>query len=740
MKVFVAVFMLLFPTLVEAVDQVAQKIDAAIEFANAGRGDLALQQFQRLLQTALTPIEKASVLYNSAVIFASSDRFWEGLLALNQIDDDMFSKVLAASPLKAVQIAYNGALCSVNFAKSQMQKFAASKTFTQHDLDAFSEALSSAKHYSKILDELSQKKVIGDLVLSSFIGRIALQEDIANLSYKLAELQQRLSLELLDKTALLDELGGLLQQQFYSVLTLYLANNVDRSHIGLYMKAYSETEGKSIFFCIDRLLVFLQAPAKKKVAGMRTFLTSQIEQERSRLQKAVYDADLVGALCALDQLSALVLLVQAEPLKTEIAALLDMRIRIAMEFLLAQDIPKKALVWQRQWEAMQLFTSAFLAKKASLSDEMNASLITLLQKRLLLEQTRLPGPERVADDAFYWKVLSEPENTTYVSLATALHAAATADQQLVAKTVGALLDRVGVLQVEEAIVPLKKMLQTDSALLMFQDLVESWVYVDPKSAFSFILGLLSDECSFLHLYPGSESFTAKTDYHLLMRLLSVLLKTEDNRVIALVYDDLMQRGHWFSDQEKSELDFFAISLQLAWLKELFTGHVDTLEGITNAVDFGLEFQKKTMLLLRFAQKPEFQELLDLLSQMQEKCVSTIQDGLHKLSAKGPKIKQVIALIADAQRQVIRQNKELASMQAVLNDLEQASKILHSMKSESKAESQASTSSQAPQPSPLQKQALKLSPELSIRLLQEMQQQDKSLQTQNIPQVSGLKPW
>ena len=69
-----------------------------------------------------------------------------------------------------------------------------------------------------------------------------------------------------------------------------------------------------------------------------------------------------------------------------------------------------------------------------------------------------------------------------------------------------------------------------------------------------------------------------------------------------------------------------------------------------------------------------------------------------------------------------------------------------MQSESQSQSQKSKASQAPQPSnanvseQMQKQALKLAPELSIRLLQEMEQEHKSLQLQNIPQVSGTRPW
>jgi hypothetical protein len=151
-----------------------------------------------------------------------------------------------------------------------------------------------------------------------------------------------------------------------------------------------------------------------------------------------------------------------------------------------------------------------------------------------------------------------------------------------------------------------------------------------------------------------------------------------------------------------------------------------------------------MILLRYAQEPNFQATLDLLSQMQERLTNIVSKALDDLPQKGPKIKQVISLISDAETNAKTQNQELASMQAVQDDLEQASKILHSLKSESQSQSQQSQSNAESKSSDLSKEmqqkALKLAPELSIRLLQQMEKDDKSLETQNIPQVTGTRPW
>lgn len=738
MKVVLA-FWLMMSSLLVANDSVAQKIDTAIEFARAGRQDLALQQFQRLLQMPLMPVEKASVLYNSAVVFASTDRFWDAMVALNQIDRDMFDKVVVASPVKALQIAYNGGLSSVGFAKRQLQKPFAPGVYTQKELDAAFVALESARYYIMLLDELVAKNVIPNVSLSSFTSRTQLQEDIANLSSKQSSFQQLFTLEQLDKSSLLNDLGGRLQQQFFALLHLYMAGNIDELHLGLYMQAYAEQDLGFILFALDRLMLYLQAPAKAPVAGMHAFFEAELLKQKNALQEAFKQQNPANALSALDMLLASVLLIEAQTLETECTVLLELRIQLAMQCMLAQNEPKLGAFWQSQWQQIGQFFERFLAKKAALSAEPAASLLALLQKRLRLASLAVA---EAADDALYWKILSQPENTTYMDLVGMLHAADSVERDSIRKVVQALIDRIEVLGFTDAKPLLIKMLATDSPLLLFQDAVTSWMYVDPKAAFSFMLGRLVDECASLHMMPESDSFTARTDYHLVMHMLELYLKNNNNKVVAGAYESLMQRVHWFTDKEKKELDFFAISLQLSWLKEIITGQTDSLQGITQAVDFGVEFQKKTMALLRYMLEPNFQSLVDTLTEMQQLLIQNVAKALQKRKDKGPKIKQVISLVADAQKEVKSQNRQLASMQAVLNSLEQASKILHSMQSESQEESQSSGSSQEPESHQelKQMQAIKLAPELSIRLLQEMQQQDKGLQTQSLPQTTGARPW
>lgn len=511
------------------------------------------------------------------------------------------------------------------------------------------------------------------------------------------------------------------------------------------MQLYAKEDIVNITYCLDRLHIFMQAPAKKSEAGLHAFLASKVHALHLSLVDCYYNAQVLQAMSILNQLSNMVLLIQAEVTKSDVTAMLDNRLELAMQYYLASNDEKLSSFWKNEWQQNEEWCTLFLEKKASLAVEpFDAALLTQLRKRLKNEQLALPDAEACLADKFYWQILSQNETITYTNLASALHGASKVDYGVLNQIVAALLDRIALLQVDEAKPALEDMLSQKSPILLFQDAVESWFYVQPQKALSYMFSSLEEECNALQTDPSLDSFTARTDYHLVVHLLSIFLKKDSKGMLMQVYQDLMKKVSWFTAKDKKDLDFFTMSLELSWLKELLTEQAEGLEGITNTVDVGVDFQKKTMILLRYAQEPNFQATLDLLSQMQERLTNIVSKALDDLPKKGPKIKQVIALISDAETNAKTQNQELASMQAVQDDLEQASKILHSLKSESQSQSQQSQSNAESKSSDLSKEmqqkALKLAPELSIRLLQQMEKDDRSLETQNIPQVTGTRPW
>ncbi|MCE5294120.1 MAG: hypothetical protein LLF94_05850 [Chlamydiales bacterium] len=708
--------------------EVDEKIDRAIQFARSGRPDLALTELQRLLQTNLAPVEKATVLYNASVILASSDKYWEAMVALNQIDDAMFNKVVAASPIEAVRIAYNGSLYGVGFAKREILRLIQGASYSQTELDRITDALTSSRSYDKKIAMLEEKKLLGDVPITSFVATTQVQEDIANITRALKVLQTRLSLAELNKTALLDELGGMLNQEFFALLDLYVAAGADSQNIGLYMQEEVNQNVGAITFAIDKLLVFLQAPGKSDVVSMHAYLASEIEGQKQKLVDAFASDDMAGSLSALNQMAFLVQQVQAEVSSSETTTFLDARTEIAMEYSLAKDA-KLVDFWHGQWqETLQAFLR-FIAFKESHSNSTDAAFYGLLQKRIEAH-TAVPSVQTTVEDTYYWKILTQKTHKTYLDLATELHGAHQLD---ITNTIHALRDRLIILEKPEAI----KALDTTP---LFQNIILSWFYVEPDVALAFIINLVADEATALHTNQQQDSAIAKSDFQLLLHLLEL-----SDSSVAHVREDLAKKQDWFTTKEKKDFDFFTMSLELGWLKEVLTGSISNFEGITTRVDFGVDFQKKTLTLLRYNQEPQFQPTIDLLSEMQEHTCSTTYDALSKLPTRGPKIQQATNLVQDAVKNAKVQNNNLSNMHALLEDLEQASKILHSLQSESNSsnskESKSKQDSQDAKPSQdLKKQTLKLSPELSIRLLQEMEKEDQSLKEQIIPQVNATRPW
>ncbi len=716
-KTIACILMLFMSVGLDADESPSQKIDVAIEYANAGRGDLALDAFSKLLQTKLTTQERASVLYNIAVLQAASLSYWEAIHTLDQIDDDMFDTVMKTSPQLGVQIAYDGALISIAYIKREIQNM----RFSQNELDQCYQALQAAARYSQKLSSLQDVQKAFIVVLTY------IHEELANLSSTLGKLSSFVAAESLTKTGLLEELGALLESQFYELLDLYLAQNANEQNISGYMQMYAGDNVQLLTMCLDRLLILLQAPATEAQASMHGFLAQRVKQLHIALTDSFQQDNLDQALSVLNQLSNMVLLVQQEVIGQDVSLLLTIREAIDMQYSLAQDERLRAF-WQKEWQINETWTLHFLDKKIALSKPFEAALLQLLKKRL----------KDASSDSYYWRILSQKEGVTYAELAVKLHGASHVD---VSATVEALRDRVSLLDSKEAESQLEAMLKTDSLTLQFQDLVTSWFYIEPQKALSFMFGLLSDECNALHLDPRLNSFIAQTDFQLTLHLLSLIAQ---KGLLNEVYHNLSQKVDWFTIKDKRDLDFFTMSLELSWLKAILTEQIESIETITNAVDFGVDYQKKTMTLLRYSQEADFAPKLDLLSRMQKRLIGMAQDALNALPTKGPKITKVIELMHDASVQVVTQSKELASMQAVQDDLEQASKILHSLKSESQEkQSKSSGESESNQnlSSQMQKEALKLTPELSIRLLQEMENRDKGLETELAPQTSSNpRPW
>jgi hypothetical protein len=382
--------------------------------------------------------------------------------------------------------------------------------------------------------------------------------------------------------------------------------------------------------------------------------------------------------------------------------------------------------WLKEWQDLFDFDRRYLLAKQTSKNALENALVAAMLKHLNPE----PDVAKCLDASFYWKVLSTPESETFKTLAIDLHGARNVDTKSLKRTLEPLKDRIRADKIEYAIKPLESALSEQSPVLIYQDVMTGWFFADPEQALGYLFQVTTEGLNRVQTKQSSsfEAFIAHADYQLLLHFLNLLIKQQGSSVISEVLRDLNQKVTWFLDNPRSDFTFFAISLDLDWLRTILLVRNDTLEKITESVDFELLFQKKTLSLTRFVDEKEYLLTMDKLSSMQTQMAVEVAKGLSKISPQGKKIKQVEELLNEVVKLAPMQTKDVPTMVKVQDLLEQASQILHSLKSESEAQAQ---SSQIQQPLDLsqqmQKQALNLSPDNAIRLLQEMQREDKSLE-------------
>lgn len=731
MKITFALLLSLLTVQLSAQNEVGLAIDRSIEFAQASRLDLAKSNLQKLLQEKLLPIDRAAVLYNLSTLYAQENNYAEALSCLGKIDDETYEQVKEISPLLATQIAYNGAVCSIRYVKVSVNKVAKGELLLQPEMiETFQKTLDAAKEYEKDFDE--------SLKTGSTLIRRRIREELAEVENAFSLLKTISELEQMTKSQFLDHFSKMLYEAIEWGKELAVAREQKSSDSKLYLESFQiETMPKLSLF-LERLLLYLQAPAKETDIKRNEFLRDELRLFRQNIQVAITNDDPQELLSNLQELLQCVFLVQGQMFGREVKTILDGRLEVAAEYELTQSYKALASFWQDVWQDDISFNDRYLQVVANSTENRAKSAILHALNDHLAKGGSTPSVATALDDIFYWKILSADEKETFLLLAQKLHGTKTIDHLWLDKVLEALRERLlalGMPKAEEALSEIKK---ETSRTLLFQDLMQGWFLADPKGAISFLIDALQEEMRAL-LVPAPTSsmqYLAKSDFQLLYHL----LRNETPKPIQEVRQNLAKGISWFSDEKRELLPFYRLSLELDWLKEMLVFNQGTLESITHNVDFGVEFQKKTMGLVRFSREKGFTELLQLLTSMQQELATSIARDLASLPKKGKKIKQVQELIDEAKKKVGDQVRELSVMQTVLELLEKASKILHSMQSESQSEQSSELTQNEDLSMQVQNKALRLTPENAIRLLQEMDRQDRSLQVKEEQQATGPKPW
>jgi len=710
---------------------VSQAIDRSIEFSQAMRPDLAKITLVDLLQKPLSPIEKAAVLYNLSTLYAQEANFWEALLSLAQIDEGTYREVKIVSPLLAAQIAYNGAISSMRYVSGEISKVVAGQLLLQQEMiDSFQNALYSATEYIEQFSESIQA--------DSTLIRRRLLEELSQTQLAFATVRDIFALEQMAKSQFLDRFSELLYTKRQWVMKLVTAERESSQESKLYLDYFNTDAMPTLSLYLERLLLYLQAPAKESEQMRHEYLQKVLRTLYQEMKQAIIDDEPLELLVSLQELLHFVLIVQGKALNRDIQVILDNRLEVAAYYSLTEKTSPLLLFWQDVWQdELGLYQRFLDVIVDDTQDQSKKALLQALNRRLDRAGTE-PSVIVALDDISYWKILSADEKETFLEQALLLHGAKNIARNSLEKTLQALSDRLEAMGMPKAREALLLMKHEESPILLFQDLMQSWYLADPSGAISYLIDTLQEELPAL-LVPNpaaSLQFVARTDFQLLYHL----LENETAKSIKDVRQDLAKRISWFSDPKRAQLDYYKLSLDLSWLKEKLVKRQGTIESITHNVDFGVDFQKKTMGLVRFSGEIGITQLLEEISWMQYELANTVASDLARLPKRGPKIKQVQEIMEQVKRGVIGQVRELSIMQQVLGLLEKASQILHSLQSESLSEQSGELTQNEDLSMQMQNKALRLTPENSIRLLQEMAKQDRGLEVKVESQVTGPKPW
>lgn len=99
---------------------VGERLDQALQFSEGGRSDIAQSMLEKMADETLTLDERATVLYNLATIHMHLGQYNEALSVFSQIEPAELASVATASPLVALSIQYNRAVCRVLQARQNL--------------------------------------------------------------------------------------------------------------------------------------------------------------------------------------------------------------------------------------------------------------------------------------------------------------------------------------------------------------------------------------------------------------------------------------------------------------------------------------------------------------------------------------------------------------------------------------------------------------------------------------------
>lgn len=427
---------------------VSDKIDQGITFAESGRSDIAENMLEKLLDQPLSEDEATTVYYNLATIYARGGQYQKALGFFERISMSQLTAISKKSPLTALSILYNQAVCLVKAAEQKHSDPAA--------LRMINEAKSIADETKKLLSStVSESITIGMLTL--------LYEEIASTKQKVrnaffAEDVSVKSKPLFYEFAL---------HEFHALFTsLATFQNSNGKTISLYVKDLGMQYGFKMKVLLKQTVEFLQQINQKSDGVQVQFLQKQFHTLENQFFDAMRDGDLEKALQSTYAMIVLLNVCDAKDETDAIQRLLLMRQTVQLEFVQYKD-PVDQLVKEYIKDAI----------------EAREGVQQALLKRLLEEISRVPlSVQSALYDSAFFPLLMQPLDSSFTELLNEKEPAAIVFQATIAR-----LEAEG----KEGAVSLLQQAQssTNNKLLIFK----SWFAANPAQALSTWSGALAQE-------------------------------------------------------------------------------------------------------------------------------------------------------------------------------------------------------------------------------------------------------
>jgi Mg-chelatase subunit ChlD len=672
---------------------VSQTIDQALVFAEASRQDIAEDFLQKLLAQALTVDERVTVLYDLATLHAKQADFERALQVFNQISDRALERTKKVSPILYTSIFYNFGVTLVQYVQAQMASGSSAS-------DLFTYLKQAEDKAVKVKMVLKEALALADVTDLSFSQLTFLYETIVKTKRELDRLDFLQNMQKIGKHELLKMGISELEVFFQELLALKSEKDVPSAYIGAYMANFQMAARFKIRLFVDQVVLLLQAPTTEVSTRMRAHLAHSILSSDANIRQAFKQNDLEHLLQSLFLLINQIEAVRLEGMRDDILGLLMLRkatcerVQRAPEFFFS--------FWQEALRDQEAFVFAYIALKREHEKGIKKTLLSSLLSRL---QEGKDPCQHIEEDILFFKYSQMPFSNLYPMLFQKDANFSYILDKLDITIAYAKQKDESYEKYEQAKSYLQDAEKAEDARFY---ILKSWYLIEPDMALLYLSYYLREEV---------RRTIPQKDVSFLRKLLEDFSK--ENPQFEQIAEHLQEKKEYLTVEDR-----FDLYLTLFWLTEMLQKENFSIKTIAQRIDAAIIMQQDVT--VSFTRAPG-QVLWGWYLQK-----GLVENVLHLIS-KSEMDNQVATKIAKLLSDAILLLETVpgsATSQNIERLLLEAKKYLEQEEESKAKEAEAPPTKAKELTLELKQQTLTLPPETSVRLLQELERDDRELFVSN----------